>query len=108
MRVLVVWEPILVTDWKSPGSSALARISDRRVRQFWDPKHLVAQELARMANDKPRQLRPDCCVKKGFHWDEVVLYAPHARWGDEPSPAYWDGPVYKIAPALEQALNTQP
>jgi hypothetical protein len=104
---LVVWEPILATDWRSPSGSTLARISDRRVRQFWDPKHLVAEEVARVANREAGQSKPDCCVKKGFHWDEVILYAPHAQWKDGPSPAYWNGPVYKIGPALEKAFNEQ-
>ena len=108
MRVLVVWEPILATDWKSPSGSTLARIPDRRVRQFWDPKHLVTAELARIANQKSGQPEPDCCVRKGFHWDEAALYAPHARWSDAPTPVYWNGPVYRIASALDKALNEQP
>jgi len=106
--VLVVWEPILVTDWKSPGSSALARISDRRVRQFWDPNHLVAQQLAQMAKQKPGRPEPDCCVEKGFHWDEAVLYAPHAHWSDELIPVFWNGPVFRISASLDKALNDQP
>ena len=106
--MLVVWEPILASDWGKPSGNTLARIADRRARQFWDPEHLVAEELARMAKQKPDQPTPECCVKKGFHWDEAVLYAPHARWGDGPIPAYWNGPVYRIAPALEKALNEQP
>jgi hypothetical protein len=108
VRVLVVWEPILATDWRAPSRSTLARIPDRRARQFWDPKHLVTEELTRIAKQKSGQPAPDCCVKKGFHWDEVLLYAPHARWSDGPTPAYWNGPVFRIAPALEKALNEQP
>jgi hypothetical protein len=108
MRVLVVWEPILATDWRAPGTRVLGRIPDRRARQFWDPKHLVAEELARIAKQKPDQPAPECCVRKGFHWDEVALYAPHARWSDAPTPVYWNGPVYRIAPALEKTLQEQP
>jgi len=108
LRVLVVWEPILATDWRPPSGSTLARIPDRRARQFWDPKHLVAEELARMAKQKPGQLEPDCCVEKGFHWDEALLYVPHSQWKDGPTPAFWNGPVYRIAPALEKTLKEQP
>ena len=104
----MVWEPILATDWGAPSGSTLARISDSRARQFWDPSHLVTEELTRIPNQKSGQPKPDCCVKKGFHWDEAVLYAPQARWGDGPMPVYWNGPVYRIAPALEKALNEQP
>lgn len=108
VRVLVVWEPILASDWRKPSRSTLARIADRRASQFWDPNHLVAEELARIAKQRPDQPMPECCVRKRFHWDEVAFYAPHARWGDGPRPVYWNGPVYRIAPALEKALNEQP
>jgi len=105
--VLVVWEPILVTDWRAPSKTVLARISDSRVRQFWDPKHLVTEGLARFAMQNSNQPQPDCCVKSGFHWDEAALYAPHARWSDEPTPEYWNGPVFRIAPTLEEELREQ-
>ena len=108
MRVLIVWEPILATDWKAPSGSTLARIPDRRARQFWDPKHLVAGELTRIVKQNSGQPEPDCCVKRGFHWDEVALYAPRARWSAGPTPVYWNGPVFRIASALEKALNEQP
>lgn len=108
MRVLVVWEPILATDWGSPSGSALARISDQRVRQFWDPKHVVAGALNEFAKQKPLQPEPGCCIQKGFYWDEAILYAPHARWKDKPTSAYWNGPVARIIPGLEKSLNGQP
>lgn len=104
LRVLVVWEPILPTDWRSPGGSALARLPDNRIRQFWDPKHLVASQLKELANRKPGQ-QPDCCVEKGFHWDEALFFPPGAAWKDAPLPVFWNGPVYKIVPALEQSLS---
>lgn len=68
----------------------------------------MAAEIARIAEQKTVQPEPDCCVEKGFHWDEAALYGPHVRWGDGPTPVYWNGPVYRIASALENALNEQP
>ncbi len=106
MRVLVVWEPILSTDWRSPSGSTLGRILDPRVRQFWDPEHLAASALQEIAKRKP-QREPNCCVQRGFHWDEAILYAPHTRWKDEPISAFWDGPVYRITSNLEKAFNEQ-
>ena len=105
--MLVVWEPILMTDWRPPSSSVLARVSDNRVRQFWDPTHLVTADLARIARKNPGLQKPDCCVKTGFHWDEAALYAPITHWSDAPTPLYWNGPVFRVAPALETAWNEQ-
>lgn len=108
MRVFVVWEPILPTDWRSPGRGALARIPDRRARQFWNPNHLIAEQLARMAKQKPGKQEPDCCTKNGFHWDEAILYAPHSHWGDGPTPEFWNGPVYRVTTSLDKALSEEP
>jgi hypothetical protein len=106
--VLVVWEPILATDWRSPSGSTLARIPDRRVRQFWDPNHVVAGKLHEIAEEKPPQPEPRCCVQKGFYWDEAILYAPHTRWKDEPTSAFWNGPVVRIISGLGKTLRDQP
>ncbi len=106
--MLVVWEPILATDWKSPSGNTLARIPDRRVRQFWDAQHVVANALNEIVKKKSLQPEPCCCVQKGFYWDDAILYAPHARWKDEPTSVFWNGPVVRIVPELEKALNAQP
>lgn len=105
--MLVVWEPILSTDWKSPSGSTLGRIPDTRARQFWDPNHLVAQQLSRAAKEKPKPL-PGCCLNKGINWDEAILYAPASTWSDEPIPTFWNGPVVKTIAGLERALHDLP
>ncbi len=104
LRVLVVWEPILPTDWRPPSGSTLARIPDGRVRQFWDPKHFLSSKLSDLANRAP-QPKPDCCIQKGFYWDQAILFSPGAHWKDAPSSVFWNGPVYKIIPALEQSFT---
>ena len=106
--MLVVWEPILATDWKSPSANTLARIPDRRVRQFWDAKHVVASALNEIAKQKPQQPEPSCCVQNGFYWDDAILYAPQAHWKDARASIFWNGPVVRIIPGLERALNEQP
>jgi hypothetical protein len=105
LRVLVVWEPILPTDWLAPSWSTLRRIPDTRAKQFWDPNHMVAKELDRIAKEKPGQLQPACCIQRGFFWDEAIVYEPQAKWKDEPKPAFMSGPVLKIAAGLENALD---
>jgi hypothetical protein len=75
-----------------------------RARQFWDPKHVVAQQLSRTAKEKSHSL-PGCCLNKGNNWDEGILYAPTFKWSDKPTPAFWNGPVVKTIPGLERALQ---
>jgi hypothetical protein len=108
MRVLVVWEPILITDWRPPSGSALARISDGRVRQFWDRNHVVSGALAEIAKRKPPEAQPTCCVQKGFYWDEAILHPRGARWKDAVPSAFWNGPVVRVVPGPEKVLNDQP
>lgn len=103
--MLVVWEPILATDWKSPSSTNLARIADQRARQFWDPRHLVATALSDVFKHDTAQGRPTCCVNKGFYWDNAIVYPAGARWENAPTPAFWNGPVYRIIAPLDNALT---
>jgi hypothetical protein len=107
VRVLVVWEAILATDWKSPSGNTLARIPDRRVHQFWDAKHVVASALNEIAKQKPLEPGPNCCVQKGFYWDDAILYAADTHWRDKPTSVFWNGPVMRVIPELEKALNEQ-
>ena len=95
-----------MTDWRAPSGSTLARMSDARDRQFWDPKHEVSNALNRMANSRLSQPQPNS--GRGFYWDEAILYAPHSKWKDAPTPLFWRGPVYQVIPGLERALDQQP
>jgi hypothetical protein len=99
---------MLPTDLRSPVHSTLGRIPDQRARQFWDPQHLVARELARIAAGNPGQPKPDCCIDHGFFWDEAILYAPHSKWPQTPAAVFWNGPVVRVTPALEKALQIRP
>jgi hypothetical protein len=90
--VFAVWEPILASDWSAPGALALRRLSDRRVRQFWDPNHLIAAAIK--TAEAVGVLHPDCCERKGFLWDLTAAYAPGTNWGDTlPEPILLNGPV---------------
>ena len=103
MVVFAVWEPILPTDWSRPSSSALARLSDRRVRQYWDPNHKLSPVLKKA--EETGKLHPDCCERKGFLWDLTAAYAPGARWGDAlPEPVLLNGPVVDTVIGLDAVV----
>ncbi len=99
---------MLPTDLRSPVRSTLGRIPDRRARQFWDPQHLVAQELRRIASENPVQAKPDCCVNRGFFWDDALLFAPRSNWRQTPTAIFWNGPVVRVTTTLEKALQNRP
>jgi hypothetical protein len=101
--VFAVWEPILPTDWSAPGTSVLDRLNDRRVRQFWDPGHVLAAVIKKA--ERTGQLRPDCCERNGFLWDLTAAYAPGARWSDNlPEPILLNGTMVRNADALESIV----
>jgi hypothetical protein len=93
-----VWEPILPTDWSRPSGMVQSRISDRRVIQYWDNDHLVAEDLRHQLSSEP-----SCCQRKGILWDLALLYRKQAQWGNS-SPVFADGPVVEAAPTLGKRL----
>lgn len=106
LRVLVVWEPMLPTDWRKPTSGTLSRISDSRAEQFWDPKHLVAHEIERDDPASPTLPAPLCCEDSHTYWDMAILFPNGATWSAKaPVAVFRDGPVVRVAPDIETRLN---
>jgi hypothetical protein len=106
LRALVVWEPVLPTDFGPPLSSTLGLVRDPRAVQFWDPDRVLAADVLRSVNADPARygfdepLPPDFVV-----WDVVAVFAPSARWAaDLPVPAYYGGPVTDVIDATREAL----
>jgi len=107
VRVLAVWQPMLVTDWLRPTTSVLHRLDDPRVVQFWDPDRRIAAAVARAGSDGDE--RPACCDRNGTLWDLAVVYRPSAQWDrDPPAAAWWNGPVVNVSAALEEQLLFPP
>ena len=100
MRVFVVWEPILPTDWQKPTSLALSRVSDVRAVQFWDKDHLVADALRKHL--PPDQ--PNCCIRDGHIWDAVALYPKQTAFNSS-SPTFIGGPVVQARQKMELKLQ---
>ena len=100
VRVLVVWEPMLPTDWSRPSGMVQSRISDSRVVQFWDEDHLVARELKQQFPGSQRL----CCQLHGILWDVAALYPPKVTWGAS-APAYFGGAVLDVADDVRQRLS---
>ena len=91
-----MWEPILPTDYSSPGTAILARLSDPRVAQYWDKNHLFAEQLQHQIESDATEPQPNCCTRKGIPWDEVAVYPQGARWDEQlPRAVFLNGPVVR-------------
>jgi hypothetical protein len=100
LTILVVWEPILPSDWSRPTRPVMARIPDRRVIQFWDKDHLIAKELDSQLHTK----QPNCCRSSGTLWDLAALYPRGTKW-NETEPLYVNGPVVKVETDLQNQTS---
>jgi hypothetical protein len=93
LRVFVVWEPVLATDWTAPSTVIMKRVSDPRVQQYWDNGRLLSKEMGE--HDRSSVV-----------WDWVGIYSPEAVWeGAPPKPFFDDGPVVHVVPAFTNALR---
>ena len=106
IRILVVWEKILTTDWRSPGTSVLARIPDPRAVQFWDPGLLVSKAAQPvLAADPSRVTGKSSLVTGKYVWDFVAVYPPGTRWESAfPQPKFSGAPVADVTMQLSDQL----
>lgn len=92
LKVFVVWERVLKTDWAPPSSTVLGRIPDTRAVQFWDLGRVVSKNLGETSFENKV-------------WDWVAVYPTGTKWDSTlPKPAYSGRPVEDVADALDQAL----
>ena len=93
VRVFVVWEPVLATDWSSPSTATLARLSDMRAVQFWDKNRLISHSMGE--HDRHTIV-----------WDYIAVYPPGAVWEQSPPQAIYHGnPVVKVKDAARDAIR---
>ena len=89
LRIFVVWEPVLFTDWSSPSTATLGRISNTRARQFWDKERLISRSMGEHN-------------RGSVVWDYIAVYPAGTTWKDRPPhPLYDGGPVVRV---LNEAL----
>jgi len=95
---------MIVTDLAPPVTSVLGRLSDVRTRQYWDPRHMLAKQMA--ADARPPQPTQDCCDRDGVPWDLAAVYPKGVTWTDRmPTATLFNGPVEDIEEALASAVT---
>ena len=78
VRVFVIWEPVLPTDFGAPSTATLRRVSDLRASQYWDKEHVVSHLLGERD-------------RKSVVWDFVAVYQPGKLWDQAPPDASYSG-----------------
>src|SRR6266849_6092341 len=93
LRVFVIWEPVLPTDFVAPSTPALARIPDARAAQYWDRK----RALSHLLGERNRST---------VVWDSIAVYAPGTLWQDAPpKPIYSDNPVRDVISGAKESIQ---
>jgi hypothetical protein len=92
IRAFVIWEPVLPTDWTSPSTATLRRISDIRAAQFWDKNRLISHSMGE--HDRG-----------SIVWDYVAVYLVGVLWENSPPKAvYQGGPVVQVTDQMRSAV----
>lgn len=103
VRVFVIWEPVLETDWGDPGQRITGSVPDARAEHFWDPARRLSsllggvQHIDRLAADRSIGFR-----MRDVIWDTALVYPPGAKWGDPAQLLV--APVVKYEAQLRAAL----
>jgi len=104
VTVFAVWQPMLPTDLSQPTTGTLGRLSDRRVRQFYDHDHRLAGTMK--ADARSPQPVQECCTLNDILWDLVAIYVPGDKWTDKmPVAKFFNGPVVGVTEGLEKVLG---
>jgi hypothetical protein len=94
IRVFVVWEPVLASDWMAPSTATLKRVSDGRARQYWDKGRLLSKAMGETG-------------KKSIVWDRVIVYNRGVTWSEAapPKSALAVGPVVDVVDEFVAGLH---
>lgn len=107
LRVFIIWEPVLVTDW-GPASAALtALIPDRRAVHFWDRNRALSARLGSADSIGGLAYITEVGFRmKDVIWDTAILYPARVPWGARGTLLV--APVVKYRIPLDAALRQQP
>lgn len=96
LKIYVVWLPRFPGDSRQVAEKAVALVSDKRARHFWDGAGSLGTRYGSIV---------DLPGEQDFAWDVYFSFGPKTRWSDEapPTPDFWMhqlGPDTKERPRL--------
>jgi hypothetical protein len=81
LRVFVIWEPVLTTDWGTLSPAITANIADPRALHFWDPGRQLSALLGGPGKlDELAGQRQVGFRMKDVIWDAAFLYPRGGHW----------------------------
>jgi hypothetical protein len=107
LRAFIIWEPVLDSDAQPPSPRALARITDRRASQYWDPHlHVASAAGPVLQRDPAPVIGKESLVAGEIVWDFAGVYAPGIEWRNTfPVPDLKAAPVADAFDALRARLR---
>jgi hypothetical protein len=103
LRVFVIWEPVIPTDWGDPSPAITAHVRDSRARHYWDKDRRLSAMYGGAARlDALAPIRRIGFQMKEVLWDVVLIYPPGVRWGEPASILL--APVVKFRDEIAGAL----
>ena len=89
----------------------MRRVSDRRSRQYWDPKTQLSDALklgclkTMLAQTAINVAGKRSLVDGEIVWDVIATFPPGVKWQDElPAPTFIGGPVVNVKDGAVRAL----
>ena len=76
----IIWTPMVATDNLTAARIRETKLTDARVRHYWDPDRILGQLVSRTLN-----------LNASTAWDVYLVYLPNHPWNKElpPVPRFW-------------------
>ncbi len=107
LRIFVVWMHVTHGDRQEPNSLVLARVSDRRASQYWDPYRLLSKVMLRdYPPDTALAMADTAGAGPPVIWDLVALWGPGVTWKDRvPMPDFAGHPIVEVLEPFRAKLD---
>ena len=105
-RVIVVWLPVILSDFGPPSRSVRKPLRDPRVIEFWDPDKWASPRMMERATMmvRARGEEPDF-DPDDTAWDLIGLFPAGVVWEEPfPTPTWWGAPVVENLGPVEARL----
>lgn len=81
VRVFVIWEPVLTTDWGEPAQALTSTVADTRAKHYWDHDRKLSALYGGVSRlNSLAETKRIGFAMKDVIWDVALVYPPGAVW----------------------------